>query len=62
MEGGSCPRDCDKTDNELDSVYKEIFKTVIGGKLKQFGGIRESSNIRIVSTFWHKEFTKGIPQ
>ncbi len=48
-----------KTDNELDSVYKEIFKTVIG-KVKQFGGIKEGdSNIRIVSTLQHKELLKG---
>ncbi|EEL80977.1 hypothetical protein bcere0028_32980 [Bacillus cereus AH1271] len=48
-----------KTDNELDSVYKELFKTVIG-KVKQFGGIKEGdSNIRIVSTLQHKELLKG---
>ncbi|WJE24768.1 ATP-dependent nuclease [Bacillus cereus] len=48
-----------KTDNELDSVYKQLFKTVIG-KVKQFGGIKEGdSNIRIVSTLQHKELLKG---
>lgn len=49
----------ERTDGHLDSVYKEIFKTIIE-KVKLFGGIKEGDSIiSIISTLQHRELLKG---
>lgn len=47
------------TDEELSTIYKDLFGDVIG-KIKRFGGLKEDDTlINIVSTLQHKELLDG---
>ena len=48
-----------KTDKDLDHIYSEIFKGIVG-KINDFGGMKiNESTIQIISTLQHRELLEG---